>query len=407
VKTRAEHKPRDVERIKSIVDALEQKQIDVLVCALPSNVLLLSGYWPVLGTTIAVVTRNGFVQVLAPDDEEIFAQIGWADVIETFSVGSLKELKTTIEVLRIPFRRLFKRLRSQDNMVIGFESRQTVEPASYVGMHLFGSALPELIVDLLPTAVRVSADDVLEQLRSTLSLLEQNRVRYACDIATETFIRAAQVLRPGLRETEVVSLIRSPLITFEENGEGITRADGFMFCMSGPNSAAAYAAYQCSSARRIESGDFVLIHCNSYVGGYWTDITRTFCIGKPDDRKLRMYEAVFAARQAALDTIRPGVKAAHVDRAARTVLSDYGFKKQFKHGLGHGVGFAAINHNALPRLHPASEDMLESGMIFNIEPAIYFEGFGGIRHCDMVLMTGSGPEVLTPFQSTVESLILA
>jgi len=45
-----------------------------------------------------------------------------------------------------------------------------------------------------------------------------------------------------------------------------------------------------------------------------------------------------------------------------------------------------------------------SGMIFNIKPAVYFEGFGGIRHCDMVLLTDHGPEVLTPFQSTPESL---
>jgi Xaa-Pro aminopeptidase len=117
-----------------------------------------------------------------------------------------------------------------------------------------------------------------------------------------------------------------------------------------------------------------------------------------------MYEAIFAAREAALGAIRPGVKAADVDRAARVVIGDYGFAKAFKHGLGHGVGFAAINHNAIPRLHPASEDILQPGMIFNIEPAVYFNGFGGIRHCDMVLLTEHGPEVLTPFQSTLESL---
>jgi Xaa-Pro dipeptidase len=174
--------------------------------------------------------------------------------------------------------------------------------------------------------------------------------------------------------------------------------------MSGPNSAEAYAAYQRSRAREIQCGDLVLIHCNSYLNGYWTDITRTFCLGPVDERKQRMYEAIFAAREAALGAIRPGVKAADVDRAARVVIGDYGFAKAFKHGLGHGVGFAAINHNAIPRLHPASEDILQPGMIFNIEPAVYFNGFGGIRHCDMVLLTEHGPEVLTPFQSTLESL---
>jgi Xaa-Pro aminopeptidase len=395
---------KDQDRIRRITDALEQSQMDALVCALPANVLLLSGYWPVLGTAIAIVTRSGRVHVLAPDDEEDLARNSWADVVESLSLGSLKELKTVVEVVRAPLRETLMNIGLQRGMVVGCESGANVEPASYVGMHLFGSALSELLVEILPDVVTVSADDLLNRLRSTLSPSEQARVRLACGIAANTFVAAAESLRPGLKETEMVSLIRSPLS--EGIGQETSRADGFVFCMSGPNSARAYAAYQRSQARRIEAGDLILIHCNSYVDGYWTDITRTFCMGRPDERKREMYEAVFAARQAALEAIRPGVKAATVDQAARSVLSDYGFRKQFKHGLGHGVGFAAINHNASPRLHPASEDVLEPGMIFNIEPAVYFDGVAGIRHCDMVLLTDHGPEVLTPFQSTLESLTI-
>jgi Xaa-Pro aminopeptidase len=176
--------------------------------------------------------------------------------------------------------------------------------------------------------------------------------------------------------------------------------------MSGPNSAEASAAYQLSRARELTDGDFALVHCNSYADGYWTDITRTFSVGEPDGRKREMYDAVFAARRAAFDSIRAGVKASDVDRAAREVLTQSGFGKQFKHGLGHGVGFAAINHNAAPRLHPESDDVLEAGMVFNVEPGIYLDGYGGLRHCDMVAVTEDGMEVLTPFQSSVEQLIV-
>jgi Xaa-Pro aminopeptidase len=63
------------------------------------------------------------------------------------------------------------------------------------------------------------------------------------------------------------------------------------------------------------------------------------------------------------------------------------------------VGFAAISANAIPRIHPACHDPLETGMVFNIEPAIYLEGFGGLRHCDVVTITPTGAEVLTEFQS--------
>ncbi len=71
---------------------------------------------------------------------------------------------------------------------------------------------------------------------------------------------------------------------FECTGE--ERHGGYAFCMSGPNSADAKAAYQLTRTRRIGPGDFALVHCNSYVEGFWTDITRTFSIGDPDERKM-------------------------------------------------------------------------------------------------------------------------
>ena len=384
---------RDIDRIEHIKHALEQSNIDALVCALPTNVLLLSGYWPVIGTSIAVFTKTGFVHVLAPEDEEELARAGWADVVETFSFGSLTEIKTAIEVLRAPLTKILK-----PAMIVGCESGPVVEPASYVGMHLFGTAVTEILAE----KTIAPADDLLSQLRSVLSPSEQAKVRLACDVAARAFVNGAEQLRLHLKETEAASLFRAALAS----EDSATRADGFVFCMSGPNSAEAYAAYQRSRLGKIGRGDLVLIHCNSYVDGYWTDITRTFSVGAPDVRKQRMYEAIFAARQAALAAIHPGVRAADVDRAARAVLSDYGFAKEFNHGLGHGVGFAAINHNAPPRLHPASDDVLEPGMVFNIEPAIYIDGFGGIRHCDMVLVTDDGPELLTPFQLTIDSLTI-
>ncbi|HEY3580328.1 MAG TPA: M24 family metallopeptidase [Pyrinomonadaceae bacterium] len=398
---------RDAERIKRICEALERANMDALVCALPTNVLLVSGYWPVIGTSLAVITRSGMVHLLAPDDEAELARASWADVVETLSFGSLAEIKTAVDVLRAPLTAVIKDLGHRDRIVVGCETGPIVQPASYVGMHLFGTAIHELLREILSTASIASADDLLAQLRSVMTPSEQTWVRRACEIAGSAFLHRGESLRPTLKETDVATLFRASLVShggLEDNG---ARADGYVFCMSGPNSAEAYAAYQRSRSRELQCGDLVLLHCNSYLNGYWTDITRTFCFAPINERKQRMYEAIFAARDAALAAIHPGVRAADVDRAARVVLTDYGFAKEFKHGLGHGVGFAAINHNAVPRLHPASDDILEPGMIFNIEPAIYFEGFGGIRHCDVVLLTDDGPEVLTPFQSTIESLTIA
>ena len=147
------------------------------------------------------------------------------------------------------------------------------------------------------------------------------------------------------------------------------------------------------------------LHCNSFADGYWTDISRTYVMGDPNDRQAEMYDTIFAARTAALRAVAPGVHAAEIDRAAREVLERRDFGKQFRHPTGHGVGFAAIDHHARPRLHPKSPDILEAGMVFNIEPGIYVEDWGGMRHCDVVALTENGADVLTPFQCELEELV--
>jgi Xaa-Pro aminopeptidase len=117
-----------------------------------------------------------------------------------------------------------------------------------------------------------------------------------------------------------------------------------------------------------------------------------------------MYGAVLAARAAALTAIRPGVAAAAVDKAAREVLTERGYGNEFTHGVGHNVGLSAISAEYPPRLHPASSDRLEVGMTFNIEPAIYIRGYGGLRHCDVVTVREKGADVLTPFQAGLDDM---
>jgi Xaa-Pro aminopeptidase len=289
---------------------------------------------------------------------------------------------------------------------VGYERGGAFEPSSYAGLHLYGAAIVELLGLAFPGAALVTADEPLARLRAVKTARERARIRTACALAARAFEEGARQLRPGLRETEAAALFRTPLSTHGMGREGVTRADGFTFCMSGPNSAQAYGAYARSRDRQIARGAFVLVHCNSYADGYWTDITRTYCVGEPDPRQAALYAAVRAAATAAVGVIRPGVRGRAVDRAAREVLFERGFGDAFKHSTGHGVGFAAIDHNARPRLHPESDDELEAGMVFNVEPAVYFEGYGGVRHCDVVALAEGGAEVLTPFQARPEQWVV-
>jgi Xaa-Pro aminopeptidase len=395
---------RDVIRIDSIQSVLRESRLDALVCSLPANVRLLTGYWPIVGPSVAIVARGAGTILIVPEDERELAGQSWADEIRTFQPGSLADLHRPEEAIRGPLADAARSL-GAGLQRLGFENGGMVEPASYTAMYLFGTDILSLLRDAFPSASLIAMEQGLGRLRSVKTPTEIECIRDVCQIAAAAFRKGACCLSPGLKETLAAAQFHRGLC---ESGSICRpgRWGGFAWCMSGPNSANACAAYARSDRRELSQGDLVLIHCNSYVDGLWSDITRTYCLGTPDQRMHRMYEAVFAARSAALEIVLPGVKAAKVDEAARKTFGNYGWEPAFKHSTGHGVGFGAIDAQALPRLHPKSDDVLQPGMVFNVEPAVYFEGYGGLRHCDIVALTSTGAELLTPFQTSMVELAL-
>jgi Xaa-Pro aminopeptidase len=102
---------------------------------------------------------------------------------------------------------------------------------------------------------------------------------------------------------------------------------------------------------------------------------------------------VLEAQQAAISAVRPGVTAAEVDGAARRVLRKWKLARYFTHSTGHGLGLEI--HEA-PRLAKGQTQALEPGMVITIEPGAYVPGKWGVRIEDVVVVTSSSCEVLTP-----------
>ncbi len=392
-------------RMEWISAALEEAEVDALLCTLPENVLMLSGYWPVVGTAAAVATRDGRVAILAPEDEQDLASKGWASEVRTYSPGSMTALTGPVQMIWEPLASLLTDL-GLAGAHLAYEATDFYEGSTYAAMYLFGASIYRVLQQAVPRATLSSGIMAITRLRSALTPDEVDQVRLACHIAGEAFNAVTRELRPGQREPEVAAAYAAPITIRGLATPGVQRTEAFTWSMSGENSALAGAAYARTRNRELRQGDFVLLHCNSVIDGYWTDITRTYCLGEPDDRQRAMYEAIFAARSAALAAVRPGAHAADVDGAARSVLTDRGFGEYFTHGIGHNVGFSVISAEFPPRLHPASPDVLTVGMTFNIEPAIYIHGYGGIRHCDVVTVREDGPEVLTPFGGEIAQLLV-
>ncbi len=127
------------------------------------------------------------------------------------------------------------------------------------------------------------------------------------------------------------------------------------------------------------------------VGGYFSDTTRTVVVGEAPAGFEEVYRLVQEAQDAAVRTVRPGVTAQDVDRAARRIIDTAGYGERFFHRTGHGIG---LEVHEPPYIIEGNETVLTPGMTFSVEPGVYLEGRFGVRIEDIVAVTADGVERL-------------
>jgi Xaa-Pro aminopeptidase len=250
----------------------------------------------------------------------------------------------------------------------------------------FTVAEKKRLSQVLPSGVRLKdAPPVVERSRMVKDTDELNRIRAAVALGAKLFDRAVQVLRPGVKETEIAGEME-----YAARRGGVQEMSFPTIIASGTRSALPHGR---ASEQAIAAGAFVVCDFGVILGGYCSDQTRTVWVGSVPDEARRVYEAVRESQQAAINAVRPGIAVSEIDAAARKVLRKAGLGRYFTHSTGHGVGLEI--HEA-PRVAAGQSEILQPGMVITIEPGVYFPGKWGVRIEDMVAVTAGGCEVLTP-----------
>ena len=237
--------------------------------------------------------------------------------------------------------------------------------------------LPDVhVVDasrIVASVAAVKTDREIEVMRRSMALT---------DLAVQTFQRS---LREGVTESEVAVAVDSAIRT--AGGTVETRQCTLLF------GARTRLPHGTPANHPLHRDEPAFTEVGGVSQGYAAGLCRSAVLGR--HRGAEMLHAVAQeALEAALQTIKAGVKAGAVDAAVRTVIERAGRAEGFRHRTGYQTGVGWTERGNLS-LEPSSDDVLEAGMTVHLPIILFQPGEYGLGCSENVLVTEAGAEILS------------
>ncbi|MBF4805202.1 MAG: aminopeptidase P family protein [Pseudoleptotrichia goodfellowii] len=219
-------------------------------------------------------------------------------------------------------------------------------------------------------------------------------IKKAIEISDIAFSEALKVIKEGVSEREL-----SAYMEYVQKKNGAEDKSFNTILASGVRSAMPHGV---ASDKKIQKEEFITMDFGAYYNGYVSDMTRTVYYGNNiTERHKEIYNLVLEAQILGINTIKEGIMSDDVDKVVRNFLTEKGYGEYFGHGLGHGIG---VEIHELPYLSSVSHIELKENMVVTSEPGLYFDGWGGVRIEDDVVVKKDGREVLN--KSNKELIII-
>lgn len=239
----------------------------------------------------------------------------------------------------------------------------------------------------------VDATPVTAGCRMIKTAAELALMQRASDVTIEAYKAAFATIRPGMSQSEFGNNISAAFSKLGFRGGASVQV--------GKYSALPHGSI---TPQTIREGDIVMVDGGTSCEGYASDITRTIVVGKPTQRQIDVWNLEKKAQDAAFAAIKIGAPCEVVDAAARKVIEDAGFGKNYKlpglpHRTGHGIG---LEGHEWTNFVKGNKTPIAVGMCFSDEPTISIPEEFGIRLEDCVYIAEDGPRFFSKQSISIE-----
>jgi len=361
------------ERRSKLAKIMSERNIEAVILSPSMNMLYLTGFntFPGERLLVSILDREGKVTFVVPKlyEQEVKEKAAFDRILAWDDSQDPEKLLG--ECLDI---------NSKSKPVIAVED--TMWFASF-----------EKLFNTYKGASFAKASHIVGELRKYKTEDELKYMRKASELAEKALEQVIPHIKAGITETELRDKLEAELRRQGLEGPSFETIIG-----SGPNSALPHYG---AGDRKLQDSDSLVIDFGGLYGGYCSDMTRTFFIGKAPEEYKKVYETVREAQERAVKAVKPGIKASEIDAAARNYIEQMGYGEYFIHRTGHGIGMEVHEE---PYITDSSDTILEPGMVFSIEPGIYLPEKFGVRIEDLVCVTESGVENLNKFNKQLIEL---
>ena len=242
---------------------------------------------------------------------------------------------------------------------------------------------------LLPGAVFQSGTALLRPMRVIKNADEIETMRRAGAITEKAFAATVANLKLGMTELEISSEIDYQMKAHGSLGPSFTTS----LYNSGPNHPLRFGDKLGTWPRKLTAPVSVNFDFGAVLDGMCYDFGRTVSFGAPSDEQVLVHRLVMESQAAGIAALKAGETTCKaVDKAARDVIEQAGFGKDFRHRLGHAIGWDV---HEPPFLTKGDTTQVREGMIFTIEPSIFRDMTFSARVEDCIVARPGGGEALT------------